>query len=366
MIRAVHDIDRHYNETLPPFVRFLPILPEGRSAPKPPIFLLGATNQLVTDELFTAVVTPAAGCYVLEDAAVAPTGVAMKAETAFCSPAFIHPPHHVVAVVDRINTTSLPFRHVPGPLAVIYGPGHETHGHWLTDFMPRLAVLHDTGHDLSRLRYLVPPDLTEAAAELLRLSGIDAAQLVRYDYWQEVLCTDLLLMPTSPRLGNRMSPYFAQATAFWVARARARLPPSAPGPRIHLFLSRGAAPQQRQLRNRAAIEDAARREGLVVVAPEKLSFAEQVALFGRADRITGEYGSALHNSIFSAPGTIICGLRGTSRHPGFIQSGIAEALRQQTGYVFGDTTGQDVAQRFDIDLAAFGHALELMKLHAPG
>jgi hypothetical protein len=25
-----------------------------------------------------------------------------------------------------------------------------------------------------------------------------------------------------------------------------------------------------------------------------------------------------------------------------------------------------VAQRFDIDLAAFGHALELMKLHAPG
>jgi capsular polysaccharide biosynthesis protein len=364
MIRAVRDIDRHHSENIPPFVRFLPILPQGRSAPRPPIFLLGATNQLVTDELFTQVTTPAIGCYVLEDAAVAPTGIALKGETAFCSPAFIHPPHHVVAVVDRINTSTLPVRHVPGPLAVIYGPGHETHGHWLTDFMPRLAVLHDTGHDLSRLHYLVPPDLTEAAAELLRLSGIDAARLVRYAYWHELLRTDLLLMPTSPRLGNRLSPYFAHATAFWLARARTRLPAGRPGRRAHLFLSRVGAPQQRQLLNRDTIEEAARRQGLTIISPESLSFADQVALFGMADSVTGEYGSALHNSIFSDTGTMICALRGTSRHPGFIQSGIADVIHQPTGYVFGDTAGQDVAQRFTIDVAAFGHALDLMRLHA--
>jgi capsular polysaccharide biosynthesis protein len=363
-IRAVRDIAGHISEGTLPFIRFQGLLPAARSAPVPPAFLLGAANALVMAEIFSQLATPQIGCYVLEDAAVAPTGIALKDQTAFCSAAFVHPPHHVVAVVDRLNATSLPVRHVPGPLAVIYGPGHETHGHWLTDFMPRLSVLHDCGYDLAALRFLVPPDLRPQAAALLHLCGIAATQLERYDYWHETVRTDLLLMPTTPRLGNRLSPYLAPATDFWVSRVKTRLPDPAPGARKNLFVSRADAPQARHLTNRAAIEDLARNQGLHIVAPEQLGFAEQHALFASADTITGEYGSALHNSIFSRPGTVVCALRGNSRHPGFIQSGIASALGQKAGYVFGDTSGQEVAQRFCIDLAAFGDALALTRLHA--
>jgi capsular polysaccharide biosynthesis protein len=117
--------------------------------------------------------------------------------------------------------------------------------------------------------------------------------------------------------------------------------------------------------NRPAIEAIAERAGFTLVQPEKLSMPAQLALFETATMIVGEYGSALHNSIFAEPGTIICALRGNSRHPGFIQSGIGTVLGQETGYVFGNTAGQEVDQRFDIDPAAFSRALELMMLHRP-
>ena len=362
-ICAVRDISGHAREEAPPAVRFHELLPAGRSCVRPPLFLLGATNPLVTKALFGQTDTPQIGCYMLQDAIVAPTGIAVKDGTAFCSAAFIHPPHHVVAIVDRLNATPLPVRHIAGKLAVIYGPAHETHGHWLTDFMPRLSVLHDAGHDIATLRFVVPPDLRPEAAALLRGCGITDAQLVRYAYWQEVLRTDLLLMPTGPRLGDRMSPYFARATSFWTDRLRAPAPPTTPGAR--LFLSRAAAPQQRRMGNRPAIEAIAERAGFTLVQPEKLSMPAQMALFETATMIVGEYGSALHNSIFAEPGTIICALRGNSRHPGFIQSGIGTVLGQETGYVFGNTAGQEVDQRFDIDPAAFSRALELMMLHRP-
>jgi hypothetical protein len=57
-------------------------------------------------------------------------------------------------------------------------------------------------------------------------------------------------------------------------------------------------------------------------------------------------------------------LRGNSRHPSFIQSGIGAAMDQHTGYVLGDTPGQTVEQRFIIDLADFERALDIVQARA--
>jgi capsular polysaccharide biosynthesis protein len=362
MIRAVRDIAGHVSEGESPAVDFHRLLAASQSAARPPLFLLGETNPLVTGQLFGQIETPQVGCYALADAAVAPTGIALKDGTAFCSAAFVHPPHHVVTIIDRLNASSLPLRHIPGPLAVIYGPGHQTYGHWLIDFLPRLAVLNETGHDIAKLRFLIPPDLGDFAPALLRLCGITDDQLVRYDYWNEIVVTDLLLMPTGLRLVDRMSPFFAEATQFWIKRVRARAKPTAQHPHEQIFISRAGVTPQRDMANRAAIEAIARRHGLHVVHPEKMSLLEQMALFEPASVIVGEYGSGLHNSVFARAGTLVCGLRGNSRHPGFVQSGIATALNQQAGYVFGNTEGQDVEQYFTIDEAAFTQAIELMSL----
>jgi len=263
-----------------------------------------------------------------------------------------------VTVCDRLNAENPPVRHVGGKLAVIYGPAHETWGHWLTDFLPRLWVLHQAGHALDTLRFLVPPDLRPFARTLLQLCGLREDQLVAYDYFAEIVRADLLLMPTGLRAGNRLASCFAEATAFWTARARQDVATEQP----RLYLSRAGAPQQRQVLNRDAVESVARNAGFEIVQPETLPVAAQIKMFSGARMLAGEYGSGLHNTVFAGPGAAVCGLRGTSRHPSFLQSGIATALHQDAGYVFAATDGQDVDQRFKISPELFRHALEIMAL----
>jgi capsular polysaccharide biosynthesis protein len=263
-------------------------------------------------------------------------------------------------VAERLRTADLPTRQVRGPLAVIYGPGHETYGHWLIDFLPRLWVLSRAGFDIHLLRYAVPPDLGKPAAELLSRLGIRQSQLVPYRYWREVIRTDLLLMPTGLRAGNQLSTMFAEASRFWTAPLL-RQAAGTPSLRPRLFLSRAGVASPRTLANRAAVEDVARESGYAIVRPETLGLIEQVALFAGARIVVGEYGSALHGTVFSRPGTISLGLRGNLRHPSFVQSGLAASLGQHVGYVLGETSG-DVVQSFSLTLEDVRHALEIAEM----
>lgn len=359
LVRDIRDIADHWASGDCPRLSYAELAPPGRSAIRPPAFLLGETTAGLLVELFGQVDTPRVGCYGLENALVAPTGIAIKDGIAFHADTFLHPRHHVVEVSDRLNSETLPVRRVAGPLAVMYGPAHETWGHWLVDFLPRLWVLHSTGHALSSLRFLVPPDVGDFALTLLRLCGLRNEQLLAYDYWAELLLADLLLMPTGLRAGSRLAPCFAEATTFWLRLARRDRATAGPE---RVFLSRSQAPQARQLLNRQDVEGAATAAGYQLVSPETLTVAEQIELFSGARLLAGEYGSALHNSIFAGPGACVCGLRGTSRHPSFIQTGIASALGQNAGYVFAATDGQDVAQSMCIDIDLFSLALALMEL----
>jgi capsular polysaccharide biosynthesis protein len=355
LVRDIRDIAVHHASGGAPMLAYRPVAPAASSAVWPPAFLLGPANAAVLWDIFGQLETPAVGCYEIEDALVAPTGVAIKHGVAFHAEAFIHPRHHVVAISDRVNAAGLPVRTVPGAVAVIYGPAHETWGHWLVDFMPRLWVLRAAGHDLAKLRFLLPPDLLAFVRPLLAAAGIRADQLETYAYWRELIRAELLLLPTGLRGGNRLAPCFAEATAWWTAGLRGT--GEAPA---RLFVSRGGAPQARQLANRERIEAMAREAGFTLISPEGLSAAEQVQLFGGAEVIAGEYGSALHNSVFAGPDTLVCGLRGTSRHPSFLQAGIATALGQGHAYVFGDSGGQDVEQLYAVEPRAFSKALEII------
>ena len=118
--------------------------------------------------------------------------------------------------------------------------------------------------------------------------------------------------------------------------------------------------------DRARIEAMAEDFGFTLVRPERLTVPEQIALFGGAGVIAGEYGSALHNSVFSAPGTAICALRGNARHPSLVQSGIGTAMGQETGYVFGRAEGTGAAQAFHIEPRHFGLAMALLRMREEG
>lgn len=360
LVRDIRDIAAIATETGGPALRYTPLAPAAHTIPPPPRITLGPVTPANLWAL-SQPETAAAGCYSLENATIAPTGVPIAGGVALHGEAFLHPRHLVVAISDRLNAADLPARHIDGKLAVLVGPAHETWGHWLTDFLPRLWVLQQAGHDLASLRYLVPSDIKPFAGALLDLVGIPAAARISYAHWEEIITADEALLPTGLRYHNRFASCFADATAFWLARLRQNAGQTAPdASRARLFLSRATAPQERVLRNRAAITALAERNGLSVVIPEQMGIEEQAALFSGAALLAGEYGSALHNSVFMAPGTGVLALRGAFRHPDFVQTGIAAALKQEVAYVFGASEGSDAAYQFSIDPAAFERALAAM------
>jgi capsular polysaccharide biosynthesis protein len=358
---AVQDPAPPYSDKGAPHPDFALVTPAASSLPRPPLFLLGPAPEAVLFDLAAQVETPAVGCYTIEDALVAPTGIAIKDGTAFHGEAFLHPRHLVVAISDRVNAEGLGTMPVAGTVAVLCGPAHETYGHWLVDFLPRLWVLHQAGHDLATLRYLVPADLRDFAFRLLRLCGIRDEQLIRYRHWQALLRVERLLLPTGLRLGDRLAPSFADATRFWLDRTPCGAAEGPARPGAGVFLARRSG-TERPLVNRARIEAIAAEHGLAVLRPEELGLAEQIASFRSAGLIVGEYGSALHNTVFSGPGAVVCALRGTARHPSLVQSGIATAMGQDLGYVFGQTEGIETQQAFCVAENSFKKALELLRL----
>ncbi len=354
------DIAAHQAAGALPRLAFTELAPAHRSLAPAPLCVFGPATPLLQQELFGQTHLGAVGCYTIEDATLAPTGIAMKDGVAFSSAAFLHPPHHVATVAGRMLAADLPVRHVRGPLAVLYGPGHETYGHWLVDFLPRLWVLAQAGHDILTLRYAIPPDLKPFAARLLARAGIRESQLVPYRYWRETMRTDLLLMPTGLRTHNRMSPLLAQATAFWTTGLR-RAAAGLAGIGRRIFVSRARAPSPRTLTNRAAIEAIAVARGFSVFHPETMDLAAQVAAFAGARIIAGEYGSALHGSVYAGAGAVTIGLRGNLPHPSFVQSGVAGALGQRAAYVLGLTEG-GVEQSFSVAAEEFERAVDVAEL----
>jgi capsular polysaccharide biosynthesis protein len=177
-----------------------------------------------------------------------------------------------------------------------------------------------------------------------------------------VIHTDLLVMPTILRAENRFSALFAAATEFWTAPLLRAGDRNVATPE-RLFLSRAHASSARVLTNRAQLESIAQQRGYTIVHPEKLSLVEQVSHFAGARIIAGEYGSALHGSVYARAGTVIAALRGTARHPSFIQSGVAQSLLQQIGYVLGETTG-DIEQHFTVQPEDVERALDIAALAA--
>jgi capsular polysaccharide biosynthesis protein len=280
---------------------------------------------------------------------------------ALWSLALNHPRNHVQAVMgaQAAGWAGMPVRRVPGQAAILHGPGFDIFGHWLIDFLPRLYGLHLAGVNIETIRFILPAATPEFARRTLALIGIPNENLVWHDQRTERIAPDELVVPTMFRLRSRFHPLFADATRFWQDRLIGqRGSPNVDGRGRSIFVSRSRVHSARKLLNRAAIEARAAAAGYEIVCPELLSLLQQIGLFRSATRLMGEYGSGLHGSIFAPTGIMICALRGTSHHPGFAQSGMAERFGQNIGYVFGNTPEHAGDHAFEIDMAAFENSLQ--------
>lgn len=275
-------------------------------------------------------------------------GILLHRQTALWSRSLNHPDYHVRMVLEPSgwNRGALPVRYVPGRAAVIHGPGYGVYGHWLVDFLPRLYVLAETGHDLAQMRFVLPRELPQFARDFLQMAGVPEANFLFHDHDREQLLFDELMVPTVLRTASRLHPLFRKASDFWVEQAGVLSSSVTPSRRV--FISRAGVNSGRVLRNRGTLEGIALAEGFEIVRPETLPIRDQMALFREAAHVIGEYGSGLHGTVFGREAQATMVLRGTSIAPGFVQSSLANAFGQRLGYVFGPSDPQAIDYEFEV------------------
>ena len=324
-------------------VEFVELHPATNLIPAPPRFTYGTFGAELAAQYFRCTHLWAVGVYKLHGFEVfGPYALCKDGNLFCCHEANIHP-KYIEDVVVELGPPNFPRprRFVTGKVAMITGPGHTIYGHWLSDFLPKLYLLHASGHDIRRLHYLLPANTPRFGRAWLDLIGIPPENVILYNPAGEMIWVEELLLPTTFHNGVRASVLLDDAAKFLLSCIADQAgEPIRTNSHRRIFVSRAQASQSRSLQNRDRIEEIAAAAGLEFVYPEGLPLIDQVRLFGEASMIVGEYGSALHGSLFSLPGTTVCALRGSLDHPGFIQSAFGHALGQPTGYVFGETDDQ--------------------------
>jgi capsular polysaccharide biosynthesis protein len=227
-------------------------------------------------------------------------------------------------------------RLVPGQSVLLATTGYPIYGHWLADFLPKLFVLKAAGLDIDKLRFLIPPSRSGTA--LLQLLGIGAEQLLPYHPGQEMLLAEELLVPTLLRSWTGATPLLRPALEFLNDRIDRTNPDLGAGPERRIFVSRSKSQRHgRTLLNTAEIEAIATSRGFTLIYPEQQAMHEQISMFRGAREILGQYGSALHASLFSPTAVTMGCLQGNgAASAGTLQSGIGEARGQKTGYILGE------------------------------
>ena len=326
--------------------QYCEVTAEPPRIPRPLAFACGAYSPQIGEQFTIKGRALSLGVYAAEGLMVVGScGIQKDGQRLSCAPAGIF-----AAVLPDYRVPDH-ILHVAGT-SVLFGPGYWNWGHWLIDHLPKLYLLQTTGWNLSRLSYLLPMDTPVWVDRLLMKIGIRADQLVRYT---DAVSADELLIPTKIRHLHVFSPLLADVQQFLLTQLTPSLDRSLNYDRI--YLSRRLGKINREMRRESEIEALARKAGFRVLQPEKLPLEHQLAMFRHAKVIGGEYGSALHGSLFSETKPIVFGLKGTWPQPGFVQSGIGDVLDQPTGYIFGESTSRRV---FTVEPADFCEALDII------
>lgn len=366
---AIHELLPTPRHVQPEWVGWLSLSSWTRTAFKPPAFILGDCPSQLSSYFYDHIGEADTGVYRLRETGVTGSGMIVHDLKLVACNHIGHSASYCRGQVlsGRIGEPGRYTRRHIDQAVLLLGAGYDVYGHWLVDIVPKLFALQSIGLELSGLSYLVPSDTPDFGFKWLRLAGIQDDQIIKYDPLNEIVVAQELLVPLLLRSGSRASSLFAGAVDFILHTIEAANPEWTAG--LHrpdaIFISRAHANREgRSLLNRETIEAIAVDQGYVLVYPEHLPIIEQVALFRDATRIVGEYGSGLHGSIFSASKTRVCSLRGAARHPGFLQSGLAQALNQECGYVLGNAPIDAIQFQFTIEPAHFRQSLLLMSLPA--
>ena len=183
---------------------------------------------------------------------------------------------------------TLPGRCVEVDAPCVWLGAGSTHFHWVFDSLARLWVV-EQQPELQDLPLIVQDSLTRWQDELLQLLGYGAKRRIEVPADAMLECR-VLHAASLVTAGHFIAPVAIQHLRRELAR---RIAPAPDSPR-RIYLSRqGAA--TRRLANEAELLPLLQQHGFVVVHPENMSAAGQLALFQSAEFILGVDGAVLTN-----------------------------------------------------------------------
>lgn len=223
------------------------------------------------------------------------------------------------------------------PALIVAGPGYSTWGHWLLDFLPRLAIGLETLRDAARHCVIpLPDDTPEFVYTMIQyFCGIGRERVFRYDInRQSVLCPQAYV----PRYAHENYFLHPWLGAFYQRFVGSTVPDL---PRRFCVSRRAMAGGTRSVARRFAqevtFEAAAQRHGFSCVSPETMPIDQQIALFAQAEAVLGVAGSGMHNTIFAKPGLWV----GQIGLPNSIQPRLAALCQHHQAYLIPDSEEDD-------------------------
>ncbi len=176
-------------------------------------------------------------------------------------------------------------------LALLAAPQGWNYYHWLFDVLPRLHLLTRWRSVIEK--YAVPENVNAVQLETLQLLGLATEQLHFLKAGQRLRCQSLYV-PSLPGSESCYPPWsleFLRSSFLPISASIA-----GQGPRI--YIQRGAS-AQRPILNESELIAVLEKRGFTVVALERHSFREQVAIFRDARLVVAAHGAGLANLIFS-------------------------------------------------------------------
>ena len=179
-----------------------------------------------------------------------------------------------------------------GAHATLISAWCDRYFHWITEVLPRIAILEATGQ--TGVPLIVPEDLAPWQLRSLELLGV-AERLTPY---RGSLRAERLLWP----LPVAMSGHVPRWACEWLRRRLAGAPPPAPSRLLYLARGRGLP---RRVANEREVWSLLEARGFELVNPEALSFDEQIKLFAGAACVVAPHGGALTNLVFSRGAVVV-------------------------------------------------------------
>lgn len=289
----------------------------------------------------------AVGCYFVKDIVIGERGVLQKNGEFVLDPPVVV--EYVKGFINEGRFDDVNSRNVVNcreRAVIAFDHGYACYGHFIVDMLPRLMIGRVTigGDEFSSLSIVVPDGAPEWLYRMIE-HVFPKNSIIRFD---QKACRLNINDAVIPTFCHDNYYFHGVSSELFYAIRRAILHDD-----VHaksgrpLFLSRSTATQSRVMVNREEIEGIAEEIGFEVVDPASHAWEKQVLKYFHAPLIAGEYGSALHNSIFSRYGVGVLAINPTQ----YLQSRLGALNGARTAYIYADKAWNDPAWRhlFHID-----------------